>query len=173
MIQFVLNIKNIIANKTINEFTSTLFKLTINEIDILGGDKSNSKITYEVKKRPYLTEFNFEIIFFVPESICLNSEVYNELTVALYLSKLIEDEVLIHDQTNDPYRWILIKSQEEIYLADELISENTNDIGFIIDRRSLKKIPIKFALSALPDKNYVLLEEESRPIFYNKLKNWG
>lgn len=163
MLIFVLNTKEILETSTIEQFLSNQFNVGVNKI----GDRENSLINYYSRIRVPRTEFNCETVFNVTEELCLINKIYNDLQLALPLSNLIKEEVVIHDQSNDPTRWILVKSNNEIFLVNEIVCSD-NENSFVIDRIHYRKITEKDALVFLPGKEYVEMKPEDRPVFYNR-----
>lgn len=172
MLIFVLNVKNELSGNVIKPLLASLFELEVRAVSELGESIHETHIAYYLKIRIPPTEFSYELIINVSEELALNSEVYNSLQIAKPLSKLIDNEVVIHDQSNDPSRWILVNQNNQIFIANEIDYDNDKD-GFIIDRRNLNEITEAVALQVLPSREYVLLSQEDRPIFYNRNPPYG
>ncbi|MBV8255414.1 MAG: hypothetical protein JO154_22630 [Chitinophaga sp.] len=171
MIHFILNFRDGVSESKVINGIKKILNLKDSEIDNVMGESLEPIVSYDILIR-IPTEFIMELTLICPESFCLDRKVYNALDIALPLSKEISQDIVIHDQSKDPYQWILVEPSKKVFIVDELIDNDQED-GFWIDWSSKFQVSIDEALSVLPNKEYVEQDPSLRPVVYNKNMKWG
>jgi len=169
---FILNVKPVINSENIRDFLISEFKLLETEVNEITVDNENMVMSYEVTVRNYPSELQTELCFYLNDNLCLEFELYNDLQLAIKFSDYFFMDVIFSDQSNDPYRWILLNTEKELYIVDEQL-EGVNEEGFYIDYKSAQKVSEDRVLSVLPSKDYFLMDLKNRPVFYNSDPTWG
>jgi len=54
--------------------------------------------------------FPIELIIMISPDFARRARVYNDLVIAFKFSKLLGIDVLVLDGSDDPYQWLLVKS---------------------------------------------------------------
>lgn len=169
MMMFVLNLKELNYD-LINASLGRILQLDRSQIDSLIGDNANAIIKYEYTLRNK-TEFMTELVLYCQEEFCLTKKIYNDLHIALPLAKDLKQDIVIDDQSEDPYQWILVRSNGELFVVSELV--DGEEIGsFIIDYSSMKKVTLKQVLAVLPSREYVKEDPELRQQLPNPNRFW-
>lgn len=136
---FSLYTKQHPGNDVIEKWLSAVCSIDISNVAPLLSESENVVIRYDFNENSTETEFNCRIDLFIDEDLILKVEIYNELPLALSLSRLIQDDVVFTNYSNDLTRWILVNSLGNLFVADEQLIEG-NDYSFVIDRLTMKQI---------------------------------
>lgn len=160
------------GNDVIEQWLGAMYSIDISKVVPLLSDSENVDIRYYFNQNSTETEFNCGIVLFIDVDLILKVEIYNELPLALSLSRLIQDDVVFTDYSNDPTRWILVNSLGNLFVADEQFIEG-NDYSFVIDRITMKQITRELALSVLPGREYIVTKEYEKLIYFNKDEKWN
>lgn len=152
-----------------SDFDEALLKSSLLEIfHITESDLSNlfkgnySLIKYEIRKLVNYQDFNIEIIIYVPKEVIIENTIFNNLIIGSKISKLLNIEVLINDESDDPYQCILI-NKDNIYLVEEQEDECET---IRINRSFAKRMNYQKALNLLPGRDYILTDKSLRPVYY-------
>ncbi|RFZ94335.1 hypothetical protein D0C36_01905 [Mucilaginibacter conchicola] len=172
---FILQIKNKIKDRQVVNFLVSQFSLTQKDIGELMSGKTDTKINYQIFCRECPSEFKVELTFFIKEEVCLELEIFNSLIIALSFVDYFSRAVVINDESQDPYRWILVNEFKKIFVTDEVIYDDNGlfNEGLFIDYSTAKEITINSAMKVLPDRDYYLTKATDRPVFYNQDPTWG
>lgn len=122
------------------------------------------KIKYEKRMLGGGNGYFVEIDIFAEEETCLTAGVYNNLLLALRVVEFIEGDILINDESDDPYQWIRIDKEKNVRIVEEIDEEDTEAV--LISDELGKKVDLQYALTLLPDKEYILLPQNKRPAYY-------
>ena len=116
---------------------------------------SNNKslIFYELEELSTSNHFNYELTIHVPKKIALTSQVYNILSAGLIFQNLLKSELLIEDNSDDPYQSILIK-KGKIFLVEEDGINESYGINLFLESEQQQLCILK-SLKLFPDKEYI------------------
>ena len=162
---FVITLKEDISDEIIKESISKIFELNKSKVSQIYEDSDESVITYEKRIFEEKIGYYIELCFFIPDNICLLSKIYNNLSFALLFVNYISDDIIIDDESDDPYQLIRITKNQEIFLVER---EDSESESIIIKNSNQKKLNKEYALSLLQDKEYYLIDQDKRPAYYVK-----
>ncbi|MDP3928955.1 MAG: hypothetical protein Q8R57_08015, partial [Bacteroidota bacterium] len=137
---------NSITKSDLVNAISKIFNLDVKEI---GGlfDNEDRILTFQIENIANALYFNQEVSFFIPYDIARKESVLNSLILGKKLFDIINVPILIDDESDDPFQWLLIKDQK-LYLI-----ENMEDIEqFELTFSEIKELSLQKALFLLTNK---------------------
>ncbi len=170
MFHFVCFLKRKKKPSYIKEMLSVLFDVTSENIGSLLSP-GLLKLRFESRDFNTISEFDFELNVYVQdkESI-LELKMYNNLLFGKQVSLYVDDEVLIDDESDDSYQWLLI-DKERLFLVEECDDDKS---GISLIQSSKKELLFEKALLLLPNKEDIdnLIIEKPRPYFISPSSLW-
>lgn len=160
----------ILASK-LKEVLSIVYKVNIDKIDEFDyNNVKDSTLRYQITEYSQTQDFNYQLEIFVTDDLIINSGIYNNLILAIEANKLLNVNLLIDDESDNPYQWLLINSRG-LYLVEEKINEDSN-YGIDIQDDMGLKINLDKALGLLPKKNDVLNKYYEESYFIKNSRKW-
>jgi hypothetical protein len=125
---FIVYLKNNIKRE-IKTILSEIFNKNISDVTGL-LEYNDTSIKYEIinlsdNKVGFYNEIN---VYFENEP---NNLITNNLSLAIKLSSKLNCEILINDETYNPYQWILVKNSRNIFLVE---SKEHMDESILIEK---------------------------------------
>lgn len=158
---FILNTRSFVNNEFLKEILHEIFRLEVFQINSI-LESRKTIITYEIRRlndtvlvNDLDNNFCFEINLYIPREYILKTGLYNNLLLGIKFFSLLKQEILIYNQSDNPYLWILIN--DHVYLVDEIEGESN---CVIIDKNFKRKLSLIKAINLLPGKDYYDLNEE-------------
>lgn len=128
-----------------NDLTATIANcFNLPKDAVIFSDQQDNPLNGEILIVDYHTyENGFELYVTLYSKQGFSSRFPNDMAIATNISKALKKNILISDESLNPYSWILIKTNGEIYKVYEKINDNDDDFksGIIIDPDSI--IPIQ------------------------------
>lgn len=155
---YVFFLKSYIDSNDIIKLLGNLFCLKTQEIGELNEEGEKIILRFEIEILDNTSEFKFELnIYCHSLDLILNKGFYNNLILGVELSTILKKEILINDESDDPYQWILI-NEKWIYLVE---SEDNNHVGITLKESRTLPLSLSKAMELLPNEQYILdLKEE-------------
>lgn len=82
-------------------------------------DYLNYTFRYEYESCKDKDSFFQRMELYPPNDLLLTTGIYNELIFGIKISKILDEEIIITDHSDDPYEWILIKPTGDIFRVEE------------------------------------------------------
>jgi len=162
------------SEKILKKDLSEIFHISKDQIVNLAQAK-NHKITYEMRQfrcnsqNSHNSIFCNEINLFVNGEVVIDSRCFNNLLLANHISLAVKKEVLIFNESDNPYLWLLI-DQNNLYLVSEI--EDNNDC-ILIDKQNAKKLFFEKALTLLPGIDYYTDSRPAKAYYVNDYNLWS
>lgn len=172
MYNYVCYLKKKMSNDYLVKMLSDIFEYKETSISELLNGVGHYDLRFENRQLDDVSEFKTELnVYILDKRKILNLELYNNLLFGRKVAIYIKDEILINDESDDPYQWILVK-EGEIFLVEEEYKDNEG-INLISSNRL--ELAFEKALSLLPDRGYVenkSEDETDRPYFVIPANLW-
>ena len=136
-----------VSDSCVAGFLVKAFQLDAKAISQL-QDCSDAEVTFEINKIGR-DGFSSEINVFLDAALARKSGMYNNLLLGIAISRMAKCGILINDESDDPYQWILIEG-DVVFLAESGCDES-EDINMRINSRRV--LDINFALGVFPGEN--------------------
>jgi len=155
-----------ITNQEILKCILSIFKCNRNQVGELLED-GEYLIRYETLYLSDLKEgFYKELNIYVTPKIVEQSGVYNNLLLGLEITSLINKVVLINDESNDPYQWLLLDNEGKLYLVEE----NDDNLSNIVLKANRFRLSFSKSLKLLP--NLTDVRTKNIPYYVDNSKFW-
>ncbi len=146
---------------------SNVFSVKKNQVSELLDEQEKIKIKYEIinlsdtDERGYFIELNIYTL----QNISKFVGIYNNLLLSIELNVYFNSNILINDESNDPFQWILVTKYRKVFLVEE--KEFDND--FIVIKENRYELSLAKSLNLLPkDINF----DKSIPYFVDNPSLW-
>lgn len=84
-----------------------------------------------------------ELNIYVEKSILIKSHINNNLLLVLELTNVIQEDIIINDESNDPYQYLLVNSKRQVFLVEDTGEfESVNIRGELIELSLSKSLHI-------------------------------
>ncbi len=140
-------VHEIIPDHTLVNLLSEIFQVSKEEVSGLYQDKDCS-IAFEISVLDDSAMFSTEVNVYTNPDIMRQANIYNSLLLGRLVSKKLESEVLVNDESDDPDQWILVDG-ENIYLVRDDSGESD---GITVNCNEKKQLSFQFALDLLPNR---------------------
>ncbi len=162
---FICYIKHNLTCEETTKVINKVFALKNTSVASLLDDRE-CEIRYEWNELDKEAEFSYELIVYTQnKEILINSGIYNNLLFGLKLHDFIQASIIINDETDDPYQWLLIKNKK-LYLVEEEFPENN---GINLLEKTNCELSIEKSLELLPDKDFIISNSSnSKTAYYVK-----
>ena len=98
--------KDFSDEKKIVDILSTIYSVDKHFISNL--ESGSDVLNFEFKKFNSKSDFNVQLEIFLDYKTILKTKIYNNLILALKLVDLLKLDILINDESDDPYHWLLL-----------------------------------------------------------------
>ncbi|WP_417351202.1 hypothetical protein [Flavobacterium alkalisoli] len=136
----------------LKESLSNIYGVSIDKIHDLYEYNLNSELNFEITEYNRDNGFCIQLELFPTKDRILISKVFNNLILGIELNRHLKQDILINDETDDPYQWLLIKDHL-LYLVEEQFTEEFNNC-IKIDIKH--EIDITKSLPLFPDYNAII-----------------
>lgn len=155
---YVFFLSGYIDSNDIIKLLGNLFGLKTEEIGELSESEKTTQIRFEMRILDNTSDFKFELSIYCDSlDLVLNKGFYNNLILGVEFSTILKKEILINDESDDPYQWILI-NEKFIYLVE---SKDDNHVGITLKESSALPLALSKAMELLPNEQYIIdLKEE-------------
>ncbi len=151
MCHFICYFKENKKDQEIRNLLNSIFNYGKYEITEISSG-FNHGIRYETRILDESSEFKSELNVYISEiKTVLENEIYNDLLFGLVVSKFLKEDIIVNDQSDDPYQWILIRDGGA-FLVEEAAGDNK---GINVFPNSERRLDINKSLCLFPDINYV------------------
>lgn len=138
------------SNRYLIEMLSCIFKYKLEEVGDFLSD-GTYYLKFENRLLDEASEFCTELNVYIPDKErVLKTELYNNLLFGVKVSEYIGDEVLVNDESDDPYQWVLIKGKQ-LFLVEEVDDDNE---GITLMSTKLE-LSYEKSIKILPGKNNI------------------
>lgn len=164
----VFFLKSKIPKKELKKLISTIYLIEKSKINLLEKYDENAIINYQITKIASDSDFNYQFEIFISNDLIISSGVFNNLILAIKLNKILRKEVLINDESDNPYQWLLINN-ENLYLVEE--EENQKQGIYIFYEKSIE-LDISKGIALLQNKNDYIESKKNTPYYIKNPKLW-
>jgi hypothetical protein len=162
--------KDFLDEKIITDVLSSIYlvdKYLINKLDTYND---LSIINFEFTKYDDVSDFNIQLEIFLNEETILNSEIYNNLILSIKLVDKLQINILINDESDDPYQWLLLTKNKKLFLIEQSYDY---EIGSGINIIEVKgELDLSKAISFFPQKHYIIHYEGNKVYYIDNSKIW-
>jgi hypothetical protein len=133
----------------------------------------SKEVTFQTRtlnegKSDVTNAFCYETNIYVPGHLILLLELFNNLTLTRKISACLDVELLIFNESDNPYLWLLV-TKDNLFLVKENPTSNNDCIS--LDPEYVLKLSYLKALSLLPDKEY-FYSSNNRAFYVTDYKQW-
>lgn len=161
-------------NISITEIIDALSKIYNKDIDEIGlfdyENKNNFLIRFQITNYVSNADFNYQLEIYISDEDIIQSKIFNNLILSLKINQILYVDLLIHDESDNPFQWILI-SGNEAFLVEEMI-ENTGGFGINIDFKNRQKLNKAKAIEIMPNENDIILKYYDKGYFVKNSNKW-
>ena len=156
MLHYVCYLKKHMLNPYVLSMLSNIFEYGPEKIGELTSEE-NCELKFENVLLDGDSEFNSVLtVYVVNREKVLKLGIYNSLLFGLKVSSYMKDEVIVSDESDDPYQWILIRNSR-IFWVEELATDSEGITLLGSDRKELsydKALALLPGRDTLKDSNY-------------------
>ncbi|CAL2090872.1 hypothetical protein [Tenacibaculum sp. 190524A02b] len=161
MVHLVCFFKDNVSVKKIKESLAIIFDVDFYDIKELFND-TEAIVKYEIRKLSINQDFNYELNLYVKRDSILITKLYNNLIFGYRFSKVLNFEILINDESDDPYQWILIE-KNNLFLVEE---KDTEEYGIDIIKSNRQKLNFNKAMKLLQNEEAIVNPSKANSVFY-------
>lgn len=156
---YVFFLKAYLDNDAIIKLLGNLFCLKAEEIGELNESDKKISLRFEMRILDNVSDFKFELSVYCDSlDLILNNGFYNNLILGVEISSILKREILINDESDDPYQWILINGKC-IYLVE---SKDNNQPGITLIESNKIPLSLSKSIQLLPNKQYIIDLKENK-----------
>jgi len=149
MLHYICYLRKHMSDVYVASMLSNIFKYKSEKIGKL-LDAGNHELKFENTSLNGNDEFSSVLtIYIANKKKILKLGIYNSLLFGIRVSRYMKAEVIVSDESDDPYQWILIRDSQ-IFWAEEL---STDGEGITLLDSSEKELFYDKALALLPGKD--------------------
>lgn len=140
---FVMYLSKVFRDKTIELMFANIFKTDMNQVGQL-LDNVPHEIVIDSRNILESSGSCYELSLFVPIKTTEQLGITNNLTLAIEVSRYLNSTIIVDDESDDPYQYLIIKNNQ-LFLTDYLENpQNCQDI-----QGDIKELDIEKALRLL------------------------
>ncbi|QKX04210.1 hypothetical protein HN014_04560 [Aquimarina sp. TRL1] len=110
--------------------------------------------------------FYLELNVYVDIDVLTKVGAYNNLLLGLEIVTLLQRSILINDESNDPYQWLLLDKSRRLYLVEEI----DNEIESICLKEEYLELSLIKSMKLLP--NFSKLNNKDIVYFVDSPSLW-
>ncbi len=156
------------TEESIKNILGKIYKTNQNNIKKLEDYDDKAIINFQFTKFGNDSDFNYQLEIFVSNDLIISLGIFNNLILAIHLNKILEEEILINDESDDPYQWLLIKNNK-LYLVEEY--EDLQQGINLLYEKSIELNILK-AINLLQNKDYYINNKAFDPYYIKNAKKW-